>query len=152
MQFIDIWEITKSIPIVGRFFFQELIGFFAPYTATCSPHIEEFSIGTVRASIIQRRGLENPFKSIHAAALVNLAEFTSGIAIYSLLQERKKARGIPVAININYYTKARGKITAESKVSLPEKTGKNREDFTTTLKDARGITVAECAVTWELDL
>jgi acyl-coenzyme A thioesterase PaaI-like protein len=125
---------------------------FAPYTASCSPHLEEFSIGNTKASIVQRRGLENPFNSIHAAALVNLAEFTSGIALYSLLQQIKGARGIPVAIRIEYFSKARGKITAISNVSLPNKQGKTREDFLTILTDSKGTKVAECAVTWELNL
>ena len=53
----------------------------------------------------------NPFNSIHALALGNLGELTSGLIMLEWLEQNNK-KGILSDIKCKYYKKARGKITA----------------------------------------
>ena len=60
--------------------------------------------------------IRNPFRSIHAIALGNLGELTSGLLMTELLHNKNK-KGIITKITCTYYKKARGKIIAECKLN-----------------------------------
>src|SRR5207302_9703813 len=66
----------------------------------------------------QRRRLEQHLGSIHAIALMNLAEFASGAAMTTALPPGY--RGIVTKMSIEYFKKARGTVTAESRPTLPD--------------------------------
>jgi len=59
--------------------------------------------------------LKNPFNSIHAVALINLGELTSGLLTMNMLKTTGK-KGIVTEINSKYHKKARGKVTAVCKI------------------------------------
>jgi hypothetical protein len=59
--------------------------------------------------------IRNPFKSIHAAALINLGEACTGLAMLSWMEHNKNAfKGIVTKIEAVYYKKARGTIRADT--------------------------------------
>ena len=103
----DGWfSVFSSVPC-GRRAFSSLIGVIAPYTASIGATLQEVSASSVTASMPDRPWLRNPFSSVHAIALANLGELTTGIAVLSALQGLKSVRGIPVAVNTSYEKKAR---------------------------------------------
>jgi hypothetical protein len=63
--------------------------------------------------------LRNPYQSLHACALANLAETMTGISMISLLQYKKGIKGIPTKLEIEYYKKSRGTILCEATGTIP---------------------------------
>jgi hypothetical protein len=59
-------------------------------------------------------------------------------------------RGIVTHLAIDYFKKARGKVTAESRPALPDLSVEGEHDFYSTLTDATGDLVARATVRWKL--
>ncbi len=93
-------------------------------------------------------GIRNPFKSIHAAALILLAETASGLCVYTVIG--KGDRAIPGQITCNYFKKSRGRIVAECKFDRPEKSGDCKAVVKMT--DSKGDLTAECLIQWHVEL
>ena len=93
-----------------------------------------------------RRRVRNHLNSIHAIALANLAELSTGLAMISGLP--KGINGILVGLNINYEKKARGELRAECQCVIP--TGDTRQEVAidTTITDAQGDVVTTATATW----
>jgi acyl-coenzyme A thioesterase PaaI-like protein len=85
---------------------------------------------------------------VHAIALMNVAEFASGAAMTTALPPGY--RGIVTKISIEYFKKARGKITAESRPELPDLSRDGEYDFDSELKNEKGELVARATVRWRL--
>jgi acyl-coenzyme A thioesterase PaaI-like protein len=119
-----------------------------PYTGSVSPRVEVLEPGYARISITQRRKLEQHLGSIHAIALMNVAEFASGAAMTTALPPG--FRGIVTKISIEYFKKARGTVTAESRPVLPDLTADGEYDFTSEITDQKGDVVARATVRWRL--
>eukprot|EP00602_Paraphysomonas_sp_CaronLab_P007729 CAMPEP_0185027894 /NCGR_PEP_ID=MMETSP1103-20130426/13178_1 /TAXON_ID=36769 /ORGANISM="Paraphysomonas bandaiensis, Strain Caron Lab Isolate" /LENGTH=112 /DNA_ID=CAMNT_0027562065 /DNA_START=280 /DNA_END=618 /DNA_ORIENTATION=+ len=96
--------------------------------------------------------LRNPFGSVHAVALTNLGELTSGLCLVSAMQHIKGLRGIPVRIDTEYFKKARGRLTATTVLSLKELKDSPGGNFIVVayVIDSSGVEVAKCSVTWSL--
>ena len=90
--------------------------------------------------------MRNHLKSIHAVALVNLAEVVSGLAMLTGLPSTLRA--IVVGLSIEYVKKARGTLTAESTVVLPEITQSQEIHVRAVVRDADGDEVARATVRW----
>lgn len=95
--------------------------------------------------------LKNPFNSIHAIALANLGELTSGLCLTSLFQHLK-LKGIPVKIETIYIRKAKGRIFGRCEISLSKLSNNISSEFVveTIITDSKGIELAKCLVTWSL--
>jgi acyl-coenzyme A thioesterase PaaI-like protein len=119
-----------------------------PYTGSVSPRVEILEAGHARISITQRRRLENHLRSIHAIALMNVAEFASGAAMTVALPAGY--RGIVTKISIEYLKKARGTVTADSRIVLPDLSTEGEHDFLSELTDQKGDLVARATVRWKL--
>jgi acyl-coenzyme A thioesterase PaaI-like protein len=141
------WKRLSRVPF-GKTLFSILIGRMAPYTGTMGARVEDLGPGYSRWSLRDRRKVRNHLRSVHAVALVNLAEVTSGTAMLTALPPG--TRGIVTGLSISYLKKARGTLIAECRCSVPAINGETRYDVQADVRDASGDVVAKATVNWLL--
>ncbi|MBE2252496.1 MAG: DUF4442 domain-containing protein [Myxococcus sp.] len=146
-QLLTVWQRLKGVPSGGRLM-GRLAGLAAPYTGSISPEVLSLEAGTARVLMRDTRRVRNHLSSLHAAALMNLAEMTTGLAVVSALPEG--LRGIPTHVGMDYLKKARGPITAEC--TCPVITSTQRQDLEVhaELKNAEGEVVARALAKWRV--
>jgi acyl-coenzyme A thioesterase PaaI-like protein len=130
----------------GKWLFSRLVGKFAPYSGTIGANVQVLEPGHGIITLQDRYRVRNHLRSIHAIALVNLAELVTGLTLMSSLPDN--TRGILVGISINYHKKARGLLTAECNCPVP---GDNREqklEIIGEIRDADGDLVATGRANW----
>ena len=137
------WTMTFPDGSVGRAF-SRLVGFMAPYTGTIGARVLALSDGHCEVELADRPWVQNHLRSIHAVALVNLAELCGNVALaYSLPDD---ARFIVAGLSIDYVKKARGTIRAVSDCPVPETSARREYDVPVRMLDASGAEVARCVL------
>lgn len=142
------WRRLSRLP-AGRWLFNRLIGRMVPYTGSIHPEVETLEPGYAVVAMADRRAVRNHLRSIHAVALANLGEVTSGLAMITGLAPG--IRSIVTRLTITFVRKARGRLVAEARVTIPEVNTVVEHDVSARIRDERGDVVAEVTVTWRLD-
>ena len=143
----ELWERWSVVP-GGKWIFGKLLGFAVPYTATIKPSVVELRPGYARVEMADRHAVRNHLHSIHAIALMNLGEVTTGLAATMTLPE--SARAIPVRLSIDFVKKARGRLTAECSAPAIDASVERDHDLEAVIKDAGGDIVARALARWRV--
>lgn len=146
---LRLWQRLSRWP-GGRRLFSFILGIFIPYTGTIKPQVKEIRPGYARVEMCDKRRVRNHLNSVHAIALMNLGELTTGLALMTGLQPG--VRGIITGLSIEYYKKARGQLLAISNTTAPEVQGDIEHEVIAEIKNRDGDVVARCTARWRLGL
>lgn len=112
---LKLWWSRLGSNTLGRFIFSKVVGLLIPYTGTVRPFIAELKPGFAKVYLKDGRRVRNHLSSIHALALANVGELTTGLALHFALEEGDRA--ILTKLSVEYLKKARGKIRAEALIN-----------------------------------
>ena len=145
---LALWRRLSPLP-GGRWLFSRIVGRQVRYSGSIGALVTELEPGHARLELADRRAVRNHLQSIHAVALVNLGEFTSGLAM--LVGLPATVRGIVTGIDVEYLRKARGRLVAECRTAVPSSV-EERTPFPVEaeIRDPGGDVVARVRVRWLL--
>lgn len=146
-ELLDLWRRLAPLP-GGSWLFSKLFGFAVPYSGSVRPRIRVLEPGHAVVEISGRRANRNHLGSVHAIALTNLAEITSGLALMTGLPPT--VRGIVTGLSMTYHKKARGRIRGVAHVTVPAVSEDRDFDVTAECFDGAGTLVATGQVRWRL--
>lgn len=146
---LSLWRTLSPLP-GGRWLFARIFARTVPYSASTRPSVRRLEPGYAEVSIPDRRANRQHLGSVHAIALMNVAEMASGLAMTAGLPAG--VRGIVREMRMEYMKKARGTITAVSRVAIPTVTADQDFDVTADCLDPSGAVVARATVRWRLGL
>jgi acyl-coenzyme A thioesterase PaaI-like protein len=139
------WRRLVTLP-AGKRLFSRLLGKYVPYTGTLGAVIEVLEPGHCVVNLRERRKLRNHLRSVHAMALANLGEMTTGLALMNGLPD--KTRGILTRFEIEYLKKARGLLTGECRCEIPSSNQDHELDVVCEISDATGDVVSIVTAHW----
>jgi len=147
-QILLTWDRLSRLPF-GKRLFSWGVGRAARYTGSVGGVYTEVRAGFARVELRDRPAVRNHLASVHAVALVNLAEMTSGVALLTALPPG--VRGIVTGLSISYFKKARGTLVCTTTAQPPSAVLEPMtHDVQADIVNAEGEVVARCLVHWRL--
>lgn len=144
----EAWDKFQKIP-KGNLLYSRLLGRVVPYSGTLPFVVEELSETLARVSMPDTPKVRNHLNSIHAVALANLGELSTGLVLNYALPP--KARCILVSLHVDYVKKARGTLTSTTLFEKPE-WGPHQEIVVRgDITDQKNDVVARVSATWLVD-
>lgn len=126
-----------------------MLGRIVPYSGTVRPYVRELEPGRSVVQLKDRRAVRQHLGSVHAVALCNVGELSSGLAMMAGLPA--SVRGIVTRIEIEFHKKARGLLTATSEARAPDHVaGPIDHPVVADIHDEAGDSVARVTVHWRL--
>ncbi|KAF9431083.1 hypothetical protein BGZ94_009469 [Podila epigama] len=151
---LQLWDALNNVgllPIRMRgWIFSTVVGFANPYSRSINFRITELRKGKACGVMKETKAISNPFRCVHAAALITFGETTGGLAVFTLLG--KKDRAILTNISADYIKVSRGLLTASSIVEPIKDRDIKELQNTVLIKNAAFETVAKLTLTWRVDL
>lgn len=141
----DAWERCRRLP-AGERLFSWALGRMVPYSGSIGAVVRELAPGRARVELADRRRVRNHLDSIHAVALMNLAELSTGLALNTGLPD--DARAILVRLTIEYVKKARGTLTSECALAPIASSERREVEVAAEIRDASREVVARAAALW----
>ena len=141
----EAWDRCRRLPSGDRLFSWAL-GRMVPYSGSIGAVVRDLAPGRARVELADRRRVRNHLDSIHAVALMNLAELSTGLALNTGLPD--DARAILVRLTIDYVKKARGTLTSECAVDVPTGAERREVAVSAVVRDAAGDVVARAEARW----
>ena len=140
------WKSLKDLP-KGPAVFSRILAAVVPYSGSISADIKELRPGFAKVVMRDRRRVRNHLKSVHAAALTNLGELATGLAINTAIP--KNHRGIVKRLETQFLKKARGVLTAQCEVAEIQPLEENTPfEVVAKLYDSSDVEVARVTATW----
>ncbi len=118
----------------------------APYSGSIGARVEVLEPGHGIVSLREHRRVRNHLRSVHAIALVNLAEMATGLTLMNSLPDNM--RGILTAIDVRFLKKARGHLLAECRCEIPAEGTEREIPVQGEIRDAGGELVVTATATW----
>ena len=141
----NMWDRLSPMP-GGKWLFSTFFGRMVPYSGSVKPLILELAPGKARVAMQDRRAIRNHLNSIHAIALMNIAEMATGLAFaYGM---PANARSIITGLSIEYLKKARGPLVSECDFALPDFSERGEHLVEVLIKDKEGDVVAKAQAKW----
>jgi uncharacterized protein (TIGR00369 family) len=138
------WDRLSLLP-GGKLAFSKLVGRMARYSGTIDPRVEVLRRGHCTVSMRDTAKVRNHLESVHAIALINLAEIAANVGLaYSMPED---ARFIVSSIKIDYLKKARGTIRAVCDCPVPLTSARREFELLVSLRDESNKEVAQARVT-----
>jgi acyl-coenzyme A thioesterase PaaI-like protein len=144
---LGLWRTLSPLPF-GPELFMHVFGRMVPYSGALRARVRRLEPGRVTLELADRRGVRNHLDSIHAVALVNLGELASGLAMTTGLPAG--VRGIVLGIDARYLKKARGTLSVDCEVAVPEVRESTDFDVRAAIRDVTNEDVAHVTVRWRL--
>jgi len=117
-----------------------------PYTGSMKANVEHLEPGYAVVFLKDRRRVRNHLRSIHAIAIANVAEYTTGLS--TLTGMPPGSRAILTALDVKYLKKARGRLRSECRSQLPSNLIEQEVSVEASIYDMQGDCVATATATW----
>ena len=139
------YETLEKLPF-GKWVFSRLAGHFVPYSGSIHANVQMLKKGHAEVTLRDRKSVRNHLSSVHAMALANLGELTSGLAFLSSVPTGTKA--IVTHFSTDYLKKAKGTLRATSHCLLVGSNERSEHRVVAEIFNAAGEIVAKTEATW----